>query len=489
MCKKPIAMILSVLLLLTALPLGGAAVYADGPDFPFLEEGKPTMVEVTDREVPFYFTPRVSEYYVFYSSTTGDTFGRVCDAEGMEIMVDDDGGEGTNFRIVCWMNAGETYLLVAGYWNKTHTGSFPICIESCALKTIVDVTFGDWTRLEEETEYGLYPYTTVYYSDGTQEVWCDSYITDDKGIYPIGVNYEVPPEEWTAGNTYKVDVAVAVGAIEYNGEYTVTVVDTPVASVEIGTIGVMLNEDGGWTTEMKWNEDLGHFVESPEYFKYYIFPEAGYPEDITITLKDGTVIRDGIFEWNGRQYAIEGTEQRYDTRLLHGVNVRTFSIAGYTGTYTVLVQAMEGHDYQPTATTPATCGADGAITYTCTDCGHSYTEIIPATGAHLYDSACDGDCGVCGGTRVPPHGYTDPYDPDCHLCGETRAVAEFQMGDINGDGKINIRDLGLLQQHLNHWDVLISLAAADVNGDGKLNIRDLGLLQQYLNHWDVHLGG
>ena len=487
MYKRILAVLLSVVLFTALLP--GSAVWAYGTEFPFLEEGIPTQAEVTNKAVHFYFIPRVSEYYVFYSSTTGDTCGRIYDPEGMEIAVDDDGGEGTNFRIVCWMNAGETYLLEADYWNYTHSGSFPVCIECCAPKTIVDVMFGDWTRLEEETEYGLYPYTTVYYSDGTQEVCCDNYITDDMGIYPIGVNYGVPPEEWTAGNTYTVDVAVAVGAMEYSGEYTVTVVDTPVASVEIGTIRVMLNEDGGWTTDMIWDETVGRPVESPEYFKYYIFPESGYPEDITITLKDGTVVRDGTFEWNGRQYAIEGTKQRYDTRLLHGVNIRSFSIAGYTGTYTVLVQAMEGHDYQPTVTVPATCGADGYTTYTCTDCGDSYTQVTPATGAHLYESACDGDCDVCGGTRVPPHGYTDPYDPDCHLCGATRPVNEFQIGDTNGDGKVNIRDLGLLQQHLNNWDVSISTAAADTNGDGKVNIRDLGLLQQKLNGWDVNLGG
>lgn len=61
----------------------------------------------------------------------------------------------------------------------------------------------------------------------------------------------------------------------------------------------------------------------------------------------------------------------------------------------------------------------------------------------------------------------------------------INYGDLNSDGKINIRDLGILQQHLNNWDVAIDRAAADTNGDGKVNVRDLGLLQQYLNGWDV----
>ncbi len=56
-----------------------------------------------------------------------------------------------------------------------------------------------------------------------------------------------------------------------------------------------------------------------------------------------------------------------------------------------------------------------------------------------------------------------------------------QRGDANGDGKINNKDLGLLQQYLNDWDVTIDKKAADLNDDGKVNNRDLGMLQQQLN--------
>ena len=68
-------------------------------------------------------------------------------------------------------------------------------------------------------------------------------------------------------------------------------------------------------------------------------------------------------------------------------------------------------------------------------------------------------------------------------------VVDFTYGDVNDDGKINLRDLGLLQQHLNGWSVNVNPSACDVTGDGKVNLRDLGILQQYLNGWDVSLGG
>ena len=61
-------------------------------------------------------------------------------------------------------------------------------------------------------------------------------------------------------------------------------------------------------------------------------------------------------------------------------------------------------------------------------------------------------------------------------------------GDVNGDGSINNRDLGLFQKHLNGSDVAIDLAAADVYYDGKVNNRDLGILQKFLNGSDVTMG-
>ncbi len=64
------------------------------------------------------------------------------------------------------------------------------------------------------------------------------------------------------------------------------------------------------------------------------------------------------------------------------------------------------------------------------------------------------------------------------------AAAELPLavsGDVNGDGRLNNKDLGLLQQYLNNWDVEIVPELADVTWDGKVNNKDLGMLQQYLN--------
>ena len=58
------------------------------------------------------------------------------------------------------------------------------------------------------------------------------------------------------------------------------------------------------------------------------------------------------------------------------------------------------------------------------------------------------------------------------------------MGDVDGNGKLNNRDLGLMQLYLNDGDMTdkaFDEAAADLDGNGKINNRDLGLLQKELN--------
>lgn len=65
---------------------------------------------------------------------------------------------------------------------------------------------------------------------------------------------------------------------------------------------------------------------------------------------------------------------------------------------------------------------------------------------------------------------------------------EILFGDVNGDGKVNNKDLGLLQQYLAGWEITIDVMAADVNNNNRVNNQDLGLLQQYLAGWPVILG-
>ena len=63
--------------------------------------------------------------------------------------------------------------------------------------------------------------------------------------------------------------------------------------------------------------------------------------------------------------------------------------------------------------------------------------------------------------------------------------ADYVLGDLDGNGRINNRDMGMLQQYINEWPVNINMDAADLDGNGRVNNRDLGKLQQIINEWDI----
>lgn len=63
----------------------------------------------------------------------------------------------------------------------------------------------------------------------------------------------------------------------------------------------------------------------------------------------------------------------------------------------------------------------------------------------------------------------------------------YTLGDVNGDGSVNNKDVGLLQRFINSWGVTINETAADVNRDGNINNKDIGVLQRHLNGWETEM--
>lgn len=61
-------------------------------------------------------------------------------------------------------------------------------------------------------------------------------------------------------------------------------------------------------------------------------------------------------------------------------------------------------------------------------------------------------------------------------------------GDLNSDCDINNKDLALLMQYINQWNVTIDIMAADVNTDSRINNKDYSLIMQFVNDWNVLLG-
>ena len=62
----------------------------------------------------------------------------------------------------------------------------------------------------------------------------------------------------------------------------------------------------------------------------------------------------------------------------------------------------------------------------------------------------------------------------------------YEVGDVNLDGMVNIRDVTQIQRHLAQLELFNDeqLALADANGDGRMTIDDVTLLQMYLAEFD-----
>ena len=98
----------------------------------------------------------------------------------------------------------------------------------------------------------------------------------------------------------------------------------------------------------------------------------------------GVIVASTPIEKTGHEYAdtvIAPTCER------KGYTLHTCKNCGdsYKNTYV----AALGHDYVSQVTKPATDTENGVMTFTCSRCDSSYTEVIPATGSDVHDCPCD----------------------------------------------------------------------------------------------------
>ena len=114
---------------------------------------------------------------------------------------------------------------------------------------------------------------------------------------------------------------------------------------------------------------------------------------------------------------------------------------------------------------------------------YAYTGKLKIYRVEDDDSVTEMNVKVINGCLVFNTNHFSIYTMTAESISET----DYTPGDINNDGKINMKDIVLLQQFLNGWNVSINKQAANVNADSSINMKDIVLLQQYLNGWKVVL--
>ncbi|MBR0303374.1 MAG: hypothetical protein IJQ80_05950, partial [Clostridia bacterium] len=148
--------------------------------------------------------------------------------------------------------------------------------------------------------------------------------------------------------------------------------------------------------------------------------------------------------------------------------VMTFTCTNCGDTYTETIPAL-GHDYAAVVTAP-TCVTAGYTTYTCSRCNNTYTaDPVPATGEH---NIVNGVCTVCGYTPEPIP------DPD-----GSKAVVEDKTARPGDEITVNVS--------LENTPDIKSLAVSNVTFNAEVLEMlgaELTVNNAVLSRWDANTG-
>ena len=280
----------------------------------------------------FHFELTEATETVIYSSGELDTIGTLLDSEGRAIASNDDGGEGSNFRISELLWPDEYYVRVAPFSaSSSLTGSYRLQLEGATLAISAVSTSGSAGEIAEEDEEDLFqidvgePSKVEIHTTGdldTRGALLDSEGREIAGNDDAGEgrNFRISTITVQHGRYY---VRVSAWGSE-TGSYTLHAETAPLSATSL-SLGDSIQEGS---------------IEEAEGSDYFAFELTDLTETVIFT-SGGLDSRGALLDSEGHEIASnddggEGSNFRISTMLWPGqYYVRVSAWGSETGSYTL----------------------------------------------------------------------------------------------------------------------------------------------------------
>ena len=254
--------------------------------------------------------------------------------------------------------------------------------------------------------------------------------------------------------------------------------------------------------------------------------------DLTVTSNEGY----GIYVMNGDVLINSGNVKV--TAKLHAISCQDITVNGGTALLRCMTYGTEDSTYYALAASGNITIADGLAAYGTHDADGSAPGIVDTSKLNTYDyisikkgtasgvsvsgtvmsyittgdvtiklyksgsttasytvkvSGVKGEATAFSFSNVAAGTYTMEVSKANHVTqtytvtvGSSNVTQDAKIcpvGDITGDGKVNMKDWSQLYNHINEVSTLsgYSLACADTNGDGKVNMKDWSILYNHIS--------
>ena len=432
----------------------------------------------------FKFTPKTSGWYGFYTTGDVDTWGELTD-NAEHYWGDDDDGEDLNYMIRCQLEAGKTYYLYSSYYDGEVAGTFTLRVVTLTKPTGLQleyeqlITYPDWNYY---VDYSFYP-MTAYYEPLT---WSSS----NSNVVTVNQDGEITT---VAPGTARITATSESGL---TSRLTVVVAEPPADADDYGHCGPNLL----WYRrgDLLTITGTGKMYHEP-WFSYG-FTQIQFPEGMTTIGSyafpemelQGIVFPSTLNEINFGAFMYSsipsirflGNAPAISDGAFKDVTTTAYYPAG-NPTWTEEVRRDYGGNITWVAYDPGTAAGaavSGSITTGAT--GNTTVELL-LNGTVACTATVSGKTGNYSFSDLLPGDYTLRVSKANHVTREyaitvgsydvTQNVNIHLIGDINGDGRVNVGDVAKIYAHAKKTTYLTDayeIACADVTGDNRINVGD-----------------